>query len=227
MDDTPLKDQPAKDIPLEANSVQEQILSLFPPQMRDILRDHFREILAGIVVIVLAALLGTGYNIYSSNRENRAAAALGAAIAERDPDARVEALEKVVKQHRHTNAMHQALLLLGAAERELNDNARAQDAFKKAREAFPGGSVGRVSATMGLAYLYERQGKLQEAQKLFREAGSEKTGYEAVALLDLARVSAKLGKKDQALDACNEYIGQKPESQNMDYVRFMISEFSR
>ncbi len=222
-----LNEHPPLHAQSETMDLQEQILTFLPPQVADIIRNYLREILSGIAIVVLVSIIGIGYSIYTTRQENSAAAELGIAMANTDMDDRAHALKTLIKKYRHTDAANQALLLLGAAEKNLRDVSAAEDAFRRAREVFPKDSVCRASATMGLAYMNEEHGKLQDAQALFREAGSGETGYEAVALLDLARVSAALGKRKQALDAYNEFLGQRPESQDVDYVRFKISELSR
>ncbi len=215
------KTSPLND-PQPIENVKEQLLSMLPPQVREVLDGHLREILAGICIAVLAVLLWAGYNTYSDYKENQAATALGAALVEPDLSKKAERLEKVVKTQAHTEAKRQALLLLGAVQREQGKTDQAEASFKKAKEEFPRGSAFRESATMGLGYLSEIKKDLKAAQEFYSEASKQNVGYEAVALLDLARVSTELGEKDKALDAYNEYIAQKPESPDLDYVRWLL-----
>ena len=204
-------------------SLKDQFLEMFPAPAREILEKHLREILAAVSVVVIAVALWSGYKAYSDYKEHQAATAIGAALAEPEPTKRAERLEDVVKDQRHTEARRQALLLLGATWREQGETRKAEEMFQEARKEFPKGSALRESATMGLGYLREDKKALKQAQDCFQEASKSEAGYEAVALLDLARVSSALGDKEQAKDAYNEYIAQRPESQDLDYVRWLLS----
>ncbi len=199
-----------------------EILSVFPPQVRDTLRKHLREILAALIIIVLATSLFYGYSAYTTSQENKAAAALGQAVALSDPSTKASALEKVVQQHKGTTAGKLALLLLGAVQRDSGHIEGARESFKKAKQELPSNNILYYSAVMGLAYLQEDDKKLDEAGQAYKSLSQAQSGFEAVAALDLARVSSATGHNDEAIEAYNRYLALKPQSSQLDFVHYQL-----
>ena len=206
--------------------VLKEILSGLPPQVRNILQDYLREILAGLVIVILATSLWYGYSAYTTRQEDRAAADLGLAIQQRDPARRVTVLKRLVQDHGQTTAGRQALLLLGAAQRDSGQIKAAEKDFDKARQSLPKGSFLYYSALMGLGYLEENNAKLDKAVEAYTSSSESGSGFEAVALIDLARASSALGHRKEALEAYNRYLSLKPRSWQTDFVRDQITKLS-
>ncbi len=203
-----------------------EALSGLPPQVRDILQEYMREILAGLLIIVLAVSLWYGYLVYKTRQEDRAATELGLAIEKRDPAKEIPILKVLVQQHTDTMAGRQALLLLGAAYRDSGQMEAAEKAFDRARHSLPKGSFLYYSALMGLGYLEEDNSRLDKAMELYKSSSKSRSGLETTAVIDLARVSSALGKKEEAIKAYNRYLSLRPKSWQSDFVRDQIMRLS-
>ncbi|MDL1959990.1 MAG: tetratricopeptide repeat protein [Deltaproteobacteria bacterium] len=208
------------------NIILDEILSGLPPQVRNILQKFLREILAGIIIVVLAISLWFGYSAYTTKQENQAAAALGSAMQQPDPAKMISALEKVVHKHSNTKTGKHALLLLGAVQRDSGKVESAKKSFNRAKQEFSEDSFLYYSALMGLAYLQEDEAKLDEARRAYKTSSKTQLGFEAIAALDFARVSSASKHNDEALEAYNKYLFLKPQSSQLDFVHHQIMKLS-
>ncbi len=219
-DQTPI--QPAGN----AGEFLEELLSGLPEWLKEPLIEYSRQIVAGIVILLLAVALWSGYSSYDRNQENMAATALGTALEKNDPVARASALKEVIRAHSHSEAARHALLLLAAAERDAGKIDKAKKLFSQARTKYDKDSICFQSAVMGEAYIDEQTGDDKSAAKGFQIPADKELGLEAIALLDLARVQAELGNKEQALSAYNRFLALKPASKSLDFVRYQIMKLS-
>jgi predicted negative regulator of RcsB-dependent stress response len=205
----------------------EQILSGLPFQIRNILQKFSREILAGIIVIVLAVSLWFGYSKYTTSQENQAAAAMGIAMQQPDSEKSISALEKMVHQHRDTMAGKHALLILGAIQRDTGQFEAAKKSFNQAKKKFSKKSPLYQTALLGIGYLQENESKWEKARQSYKLLFKSQQGFETVATLDFARASSVLGHHEEALKAYNKYISMKPQSFQLDFVRYQIWKLSQ
>jgi len=210
----------------QRKNILEEILSALPPQIRNTLQKFLREILAGIIVVVLAISLWFGYSAYITRQENQAAAAMGIAVQQQDPVKKISALEEIVRQHDHTVVGKHALLILGATQRDSGQVEAAKKSFSRAKQVFSKDNFLYYSALMGLGYLQEDEAKLAEARQIFRSLCESKLGFDAIAALDFARVSSALGYNQEALEAYNNYLSMKPQSLQLDFVRHQVMKLS-
>lgn len=217
---TPISPEPQR------KNILEEILSGLPPQIRDTLQKFFREILAGIIVVVLAISLWFGYSAYINRQENQAATAMGMAVQQQDPVKKISALEKIMHQHDHTVVGKHALLLLGATQRDSGQIEAAKKSFSRAKQEFSRDSFLYYSALMGLGYLQEDEAKLDDARQTYSSICETQQGFDAIAALDLARVSSALGFNQKALEAYNNYLSMRPQSLQLDFVRHQIMKLS-
>jgi predicted negative regulator of RcsB-dependent stress response len=208
------------------NIILEEILSGLPPQVRNILQKFLREILAGIIIVVLTISLWFGYSAYTTKQENQAAAALGSAMQQPDPAKMISALEKVVHKHGHTKTGKHAILLLGAVQRDSGKVESAKKSFNRAKQEFSEDSLLYYSALMGLGYLQEDEAELDEARQAYKTSSKTQLGFEAIAALDFARVSSALKHNEEALEAYNKYLSMKPQSSQLDFIRHQIMKLS-
>ena len=210
----------------QEKNILEEILSGLPPQVRNTLQKFLREIVAGIIIVVLAMSLWFGYSAYTTRQENQAAAAMGTAIQQADPAKMISSLEKVVHNHSHTVVGKHALLLLGAVQRDSGQVEAAKKSFNKAKQEFSEDSFLYYSALMGLGYLHEEDAKLDEARQAFKTSSETLLGFEAIAALDFARVSSALGYNEEALEVYNKYLALEPQSTQLDFVRHQVMRLS-
>ena len=210
----------------QGKNILEEILSGLPPQVRNTLQKFLREILAGIIIVVLAISLWFGYSAYTTRQENQAAAAMGTAMQQPDPAKMISALEKVVHNHSHTVVGKHALLLLGAVQRDSGQVEAAKKSFNKAKQEFSEDSFLYYSALMGLGYLQEEDAKLDDARQAYKSSSETQLGFEAIAALDFARVASASGYNNEAIEAYNKYLFLKPQSSQLDFVRHQVMKLS-
>ena len=207
-----------------AQEIIDEILAGLPQWLAEPLAQNFRQIFAAIACVLLIAALWSGYTGFVERGENAASAQLGTALHTADPRERMDLLEKVVQEHSHTDAAEHALLLIGAAAREAGDNDAAAEYFAKALDTFSG--TLHDSALMGLGYCDEEKGNPSGAAGRFSKVAENASGYETVAMLDLARVSAASGNTREALEAYEKFMAAAPMSSQLDFVRFEIMKLS-
>ncbi|MBW1938620.1 MAG: tetratricopeptide repeat protein [Deltaproteobacteria bacterium] len=207
-------------------NILEEILSGLPPQVSNTLQKFLREILAGIIVVVLAISLWFGYSAYITGQENQAAAAMDTAMQQPDPAKKISALEKVIHQHSHTVVGKHSLLLLGAIQRNSGQIELAKKSFGRAKQEFSKDNFLYYSALMGLGYLQEDEAKLDEARQTYKSSSETQLGFETIAALDFARVSSALGYNEEALEAYNNYLSLKSQSSQLDFVRHQVMKLS-
>lgn len=217
---------PSEPVKAPAQEIIDEILEGLPQWIRDPLVQHFRQIFAGIAIALLTMSLWSGYTIFIERGENAASAQLGGAIQTSDPKERADLLKKITEEHGNTDSGEHALLLLAAAYRDSGDMKNASKYFTQVIDTFPKASPLRDSAIMGLGYCMEDRGNPSEAAKKFRSVSDGNTGYEVVALLDLARVNAAAGDKKAALEAYDKFMAAEPMSSQLDFVRFEIMKLS-
>jgi predicted negative regulator of RcsB-dependent stress response len=204
----------------------EELVAGLPQWLRDIVGSRLREILSGIVIVVLGTALWSGYTAYTTRQENQASAALALAMQEPDPHERIDLMQKMIRQYGNTHAAVQAFLVLGAAQRDSGLPEQAEDSFDTARKKCSGKRIMGASASMGLGYLKEEQSDLAGAREAYQKAIDAKQGFEKVALLDLARVQAALGHRDEARKAYDMYIASEPKPAQLDFVKYQIMGLS-
>ncbi len=207
-----------------AQEIIDEILEGLPQWLREPLVQNFRQIFAVITCVLLAVALWSGYKGFVERGENAASAQLGTAIHTANPRERMDLLEKVINEHGNTDASEHALLLLGAAARDAGDIDIAAEYFNRALDEFDG--TLHDSALMGLGYCAEEKGNPSGAADRFSTVAGSASGYETVAMLDLARVSAAAGNTKAALEAYEKFMAAAPMSSQLDFVRFEIMKLS-
>ncbi len=220
-----------KTIPQDAEAPKEgweglrdELLGSLPPWARDFLEKHVREIISIVLITVLGVALWSGYSAYSRKQQASAAAALGQAMRLQDGQKKIKALEQVIKENSNSHAGKQAQLLLASELRKSGSLDKAKATFKTAASKLDGPL--RTSATMGVGYVSEELKNLEEASAAFKDAAQKKDGFEAVAYLDLGRVESARNNIQAAIDAYNQYLTLKGDSQLLDYVRYKVENLS-
>jgi predicted negative regulator of RcsB-dependent stress response len=202
----------------------EAYLADLPEWARGPIMAYGKQAAAALVLLLLAVALWSGYTHYTATKEAEAAYALGQVFAIEEPDKRISRLKEVINRFEGTDAADHARLMLAG---QLLDDGKwdeAASAFKDAE-----GNLEHAladSAIMGYGYAQEETGALDSALSSYSRASDSKNGFEAVAILDKARVLLKKGAKEQALAAYDRYIDMKPQSPQLDFIRFQIQMLS-
>ena len=184
----------------------------------------YRQILASIILVIVCACLWSGYNYYTLRQEQESSYNLGAAIAKMDLNSRISALEEVRSRFASTDAGKIANILLGQAYMEKEDWPKAAGIFKECTAELDGPMLD--TAVMGHGYAEELQGNLDGALSDYKRAEMSAKGFEAVAILDQARIFAARKDKDQALSLYNRYLDLDPQSSLLDFIRYQILKLS-
>ncbi len=202
----------------------DEFLSDVPEWLREPLKQNYKQILAGIAIVIVVSVLFSGYSYYTRHLEESASFHLGMAMAKQDVDSRIKELKVIKEKFGHTNAARLATLLLARAYMEKGDFRAAQESFERASSSLKG--VMADSSLMGLGYTFEEQKKFDEALSSFKKVEQNKNGLEAVAVLDEARVYREKGEKEKAIDAFNRYLDMEPTSPFLDYIRYQVLDLS-
>ncbi len=210
--------------PVQEQDKLDELLADVPEWLRGPLKENYKQILAGLAIIVLVVSLWSGYSYYITRQEESASYHLGIAMAKQDVDERLKALEELRSRFSHTSAARLANLLVGQAYMDKNDWEKASSVFDVCARDFEGALSD--SALMGQGYAYEQEKKLDQALADFKKAQIAGRGFEAVAVMDEARVLAEKGRKKEALEAYDKFLDLKPRSQFLDFIRYEILKLS-
>ena len=202
----------------------DELLADVPEWLRGPLKENYKQILAALAIVIVTACLWSGYSYYTARQESSASYHLGIAMAKHNVDERIKELKDLQARFSHTNAAHLADLLIGQAYLEKGDWNKAEETFASCASDF--GEALADSAVMGLGYAAEGKKSLDQALGNYKKAENNKNGFEAVAVLDRARVLAEKGKKKDALKAYDYYLDLKPKSPFLDFIRYQILKLS-
>ncbi len=202
----------------------EDLLGLFPETVREFITTHSREIISGILVIILVIVLYSGYSSYSENQEEKGAMLAGTALFEQDHDKKIDMLTSIIREHGMTDAYKLALPMLARTYYEKGDRNKALKFFKEAQSEFSSDSIGYKASLMGEGYLLEEKGAFDEALKRFDALieAKERLGFEKIARLEKALAAKRAGKKDIALQEFNLFLNESPSSNELEFVKFEI-----
>ncbi len=220
-----IQPQETADLKDELKHFADSLMGVLPQGAREAIKEKAREIIAGVLIAVLALALFKGYGIYRQNQEEMASRALGSAIMSQDKDERVKALEEVVSSHSGSAAADMALVVLAGAYRDSGRLDKAAETFRRAQEAFGPQEVFHQGAILGIGYVQEEKGDYKKALESY-DSARRSGAYSPVALLDYARVAAATGDSSRALEAYNAYISSNPEARNLDFVRYQVMGLS-
>ena len=203
-----------------------EILEDIPEFIRKPLIEYGKQIAAGIMIVLLAVVIVSGYSHYRQSQENEAATALAFAIANTDTVAKVDALKKVIQEHSGTDAADHAVILLAAAQRDNGNFAGAAANFKKAADIFGEDTLAGQSAVMGSGYVAEAEDRNEQAAKYYEDAIEASVGFEEIALSDKARVLAASGRISEAIGCYDKLIEMKPLGLDLDFIRYQVMQLS-
>ena len=202
----------------------DELLADVPEWLRGPLKENYKQILASLAIVILGISLWSGYSFYTTRQEESASYHLGIALSKQDVNARIKELEDLRSRFSHSSAAHLAKLLLAQARLEKGEWKKAGETFNACAAEFEGALSD--TAIMGQGYASEAEKNLDQALADYKKAELAKKGFEAVALLDSARVLAEKGKKKEALQAYGKYLDLKPQSPFLDFIRYEILKLS-
>ena len=182
-------------------------------------RKHLREIVTGVVVLILGLSLIAGYRTYQARKEAKAALIYVQAVSLKDRETARQKLEEVVLNYPGTVAAREALLHLwewSLANRDSDLPKRLEELKRKAPEEL------EASFFLAEGYLLEEKGKHREAAQKYKEVIKKAPFSGVVVYADLARVYEALNDWPKALEAYRKYLGLKPPSGSLRFVEYKL-----
>jgi predicted negative regulator of RcsB-dependent stress response len=167
---------------------------------------HRREIIAGIVLLLVVALAWAGCLIYAQNRASRAADALAHARTVSD-------YQKVISEYRGTGSAATAYLLLADQQREQGKFAEANATLQKFITEYPKHEL-IGTARMAMAANLQSMGKPDEALSTYqRLVAAEPHAFTApLALMAQVPLLKAKGANDEARRVCEQVKSDYPDS---------------
>lgn len=167
---------------------------------------HKKEVLAALVVAVLALAAFGGYRLYSDRREKAAASLLAAAKAPAD-------FQKVISQYADTPASASAYLFLADRQRQEKKFSEANSTLQSFLDKHPKHELAGT-ARLAMAANLESLGKRDEALTAYqRLAASEPKAFTApTALFSTVHILKEKNQIEEARRVCETILTQYRES---------------
>jgi predicted negative regulator of RcsB-dependent stress response len=184
-----------------------------PPPSRDATIDPvifwFRyktELLAGLLILLLAGAGFVGYRMYTDHRESAAAEALAAAHS-------IPEYQRVIEQYPGTPASASAYLLLAENQRGKKQFKEANDTLQMFTDKFPQHEL-LSTARLSMAGNLEAMGKNDDALSMLQRLVSNdpKNFVAPMAMLAEVHLLKSKGKIAEARQVCENFLTQYRES---------------
>ena len=175
-----------------------------------------KEVMAVLIVALLAVAAFGGYKLYSERRENAAAAALASAKTQAD-------FQKVIADYSTTAAGASAYLLLSDAQRNEKKFAEANTTLQTFLDKFPSHElVG--TARLAIAGNLEALGKNDEALTAYqRVVAADPQGFAApVALYSQIHLFKQKKQIEEARRVCETIMTQYRESRLVPDAQYQL-----
>ena len=180
-------------------------------QAVDYIKENPKTVIAGVVFVMACAVLGGFYSLNASVKDRRAMSVYAGALEEKDPTAKMEALQAVAATGNRWSV--EALYLAGEAAIEAKAYDKARETFQKVVSDH-NDSPFAPQAAEALAFLDENDGKLEEAlagyTKVFETWDSSFTGRRQP--INMGRIQQELGKLPEAIASYKKQTEIFPES---------------
>lgn len=180
-------------------------------QAVDYVKENPKTVIAGFVFVLVCAVLGAFYSLNAAVKDRHAMSVYADALNEKDPTAKMEALQAVAATGSRWSV--EALYLAGEAAIEAKAYDKARETFQKVVDDHKD-SPYAPQAAEGLAFLDENEGKLEEAlagyTKVFETWDSTFTGRRQP--INMGRLQEELGKLPEAIASYKKQTEIFPES---------------
>lgn len=171
-----------------------------PPKAITFIRANQRTIQIAAAATVAIILAWNGYTYYIQKREDSSAAQFAAAIQLVDSESKTGSLNAIIDDYSGTGAAVWATIELAHEALAGQRYGEAASMYKKALDALGSGNIGAPLVQLNLAQAYEGNNDLDKALAIYSKL-SGVSGFVTEGLIGTARVSEKLGRKDEAVAA--------------------------
>ena len=178
-----------------------------PTPDREVFWERYKkEVMAVLILALLAVAVFGGYKLYSDRRENSGAAALAGAKTQAD-------FQKVIADYSSTAAGASAYLLLADAQRNEKKFAEANTTLQTFLDKFPGHELSGT-ARLAIAGNLEALGKNDEALAAYqRLVAADPRGFTApIALYSQIHLFKQKKQIEEARRVCETIMTQYRES---------------
>lgn len=180
-----------------------------------------KEILTGVVIVVVATLAIIGWNVYSSNRNANAQNQLSVAINTFNDTTNIktdkERYEKTIAEAQKTLDSYRSLPIgaiaqyyIGLSQEGLGDTAKA---VQNLQEVIQRGDANSKSvAQFALGGIYKKHGENQKAIEVWKQLYDSGGYSKAAVTFELARAHEANNQLDQAKDYYQKVVSEFPDS---------------
>lgn len=189
---------------------------------------HLTEILLAAVALIVAVAVALGIYYYEAHRVRAAAARFSQAIGELH-DGKYAAAEgdlaSLAADEPHRAVGRLANLYLGNAYLSQNQPEQARDAFNRylAHEDNP---LFRSAALNDLAVADEKLGDYKQAEDAYRRASDVEGPGQTRAMLGMARMLQKQGKREDAIAVYRDFLTRHPFAPERSIVMMSLAEMA-
>lgn len=205
--------------PLQKHGLLEEFN--LPPKVIAFLRNNRRQLLAGLLGLVVAVLGWSYYEHYTGERNDRAANLLAGAMAENSPETRSARLEEIIRDYRRTGAAKWAEVELGHLAFAAGDHEEALRRYQGAIDGLSRKDPLLPLVLLSLAQTRESLGTPAEALAAYEKL-TELQGFAAEAYLAMARIHEEQGDLPQAREMYGKALAREdlsPETKAMAEAR--------
>jgi len=195
----------------------------------------FRWSLVGAGALVILLAVGTGVFAIFEHREASARRALaGAGVTyrqamasrqETELKAATDALKQVLKDYPRSSVAAETWYLLGNVEYQRRNADAAIQAYERAVERDPGGTIAALSR-LGIAYAWESKPDAARALVAYDRALTGRRPSEFLhgeLLLGKARAEERLGQRSQAIETYRKLLKEVPGFPRAEEVRMRLA----
>jgi predicted negative regulator of RcsB-dependent stress response len=188
-------------------------------------KDNYRTAIWIGSGIILLVILYFGYSTYRNRQENLSHDKYFSSLEQTDPSQKLKQLEGIIKDYPRTKGAHLAMVMVGHLYTQKKEYPKAISAYQSALDQgdFPQGV--RMMIHGNLAYAYEEKGDYPQAAKGLSEiVQAKETLLKEDAMLSLGRVYQKMGKKEEAKKAYQDFISTFPKSIYATMVKDLLAK---
>ncbi len=202
--------------------VHEEELLVLHEKWVEVAKRYLREIIIGVVIIVLAAIGWALFQYQHERQEAKAWLAYLKAVMAKRVDRQKRLLSEVITHYGQTSAALQAhvdLLDLAYRNGDLKTASNEIEMIKRKAKAEM-----KFFALLGEGYLFEENKAFAKARSDYEKVAKARIGLEYLAWPDLARVAELLGDYQAALDYYRQFMILNPQGEISDFVKVKISK---
>jgi tetratricopeptide (TPR) repeat protein len=189
-------------------------------RLRDFVTNNLAQVTAAVIVILVAAVIVAGVVWYERSRDSAAGERLYqglAALNAREYAQAEELLASLARDEPDRRAGRLARLYLASAYAGMGDFGKARDALVVFVAEFRDPLFASL-ALADLGAIYERMGDLAKAESAYRSAAGVAGPARVRAELGVARVLARMGKRDEAIETYRNFLARNPYAQERQFV---------